>query len=183
MIIESSFSFPLSEFILLIFFNFKAWILLFAWDILSNSIIVIRASRNQLFLIGKIILKSLFELMEVWWSVAISISRKCCYIKFLAFGEYFLKANNRGNKIFPINNRFCDLYIKNILDRRSELSSKIIEILFFCIYREVIFQLIKIIGEFYHVLIRPLARIRIFLLVFDLKIEVVIENILKIRHI
>jgi hypothetical protein len=55
--------------------------------------------------------------------------------------------------------------------------------LFFCIYRKVIFQLIKIIGEFYYVLARPLARIRIFLLVFDLKIEIVIEDILKIRYI
>jgi hypothetical protein len=32
-------------------------------------------------------------------------------------------------------------------------------------------------------LIKPLARIRIFLLIFDLKIEIIIEDILKIRHI
>jgi hypothetical protein len=47
----------------------------------------------------------------------------------------------------------------------------------------MIFQLIKIIGEFYYVLIRSLARIRIFLLIFDLKIEIIIEDILKIRYI
>jgi hypothetical protein len=43
--------------------------------------------------------------------------------------------------------------------------------------------LIKIIGEFYYILIKSLARIRIFSLIFDLKIEITIENILKIRYI
>jgi hypothetical protein len=85
--------------------------------------------------------------------------------------------------MFPINDRFCDLYIKSILNRRSEFNSKIIRALFFYIYREMIFQLIKIISEFYYVLIRSLARIRIFLLIFDLKIEIIIEDILKNRYI
>jgi hypothetical protein len=49
--------------------------------------------------------------------------------------------------------------------------------------REIIFQLIKIIGEFYYILIRSLARIRISLLIFDLKIEITIKDILKIRYI
>jgi hypothetical protein len=159
------------------------WILLSAWGIPSSSIVVIRASRGQLFLIGKMILESFFELMEVWWSVAISIFKGYCYIKSLVPDEYFFKASNRGDKMFSIDNRFCDLYVKNILNRRSEFSPKIIETLFFCIYRKVIFQLIKIIGEFYYVLIKPLARIRISLLIFGLKFEIVIENILKIRHI
>jgi hypothetical protein len=43
--------------------------------------------------------------------------------------------------------------------------------------------LIKVIGEIYYILIRLLARISIFLLIFGLKIEVAIENILKIRYI
>jgi hypothetical protein len=47
----------------------------------------------------------------------------------------------------------------------------------------MIFQLIKIIGEFYHVLIKSLTRIRISLLVFGLKIEIIIEDILEIRYI
>jgi hypothetical protein len=47
----------------------------------------------------------------------------------------------------------------------------------------MIFQLIKIIGEFYYVLIKPLARICIFLLIFGLKIEIAIEDILKIGYI
>jgi hypothetical protein len=47
----------------------------------------------------------------------------------------------------------------------------------------MIFQLIKIINEFYYVLIKSLARIRISLLIFDLKIEITIEDILKIRYI
>jgi hypothetical protein len=55
--------------------------------------------------------------------------------------------------------------------------------LFFYVYREIFFQLIKIIDEFYYVLIKLLTRIRIFLLIFDLKIEIAIENILKIRYI
>jgi hypothetical protein len=85
--------------------------------------------------------------------------------------------------MFPINNRFCDLYTKSILNRRSKFNPKIIILLFFCIYREINFQLIKIICELYHALIRPLTRIRISLLVFGLKIEIIIENILEIRHI
>jgi hypothetical protein len=55
--------------------------------------------------------------------------------------------------------------------------------LFFYIYRKIIFQLIKIISEFYYILVRSLARIRIPLLTFDLKIEIIIEDILKIRYI
>jgi hypothetical protein len=47
----------------------------------------------------------------------------------------------------------------------------------------MIFQLIKIISEFHYILIRPLTRIRISLLIFGLKIEIIIENILKIRYI
>jgi hypothetical protein len=47
----------------------------------------------------------------------------------------------------------------------------------------MIFQLIKIISELHYVLVRLLARIRISLLVFDLKIKVIIKNILKIRYI
>jgi hypothetical protein len=46
-----------------------------------------------------------------------------------------------------------------------------------------IFQLIKIISEFYHALIKSLTRIRIPLLIFDLKIEIAIKNILEVRHI
>jgi hypothetical protein len=42
---------------------------------------------------------------------------------------------------------------------------------------------IKIIGEFYYILIRSLTRIRISLLIFDLKIEIIIKDILKIRYI
>jgi hypothetical protein len=64
-IIEKSFSFSLSEFILLISFDFRTWILLSVWNISSSSIIIIRASRGQLFLIGEIVLESLFELMKV----------------------------------------------------------------------------------------------------------------------
>jgi hypothetical protein len=86
-----------------------------------------------------VILESLSELMEVWWPIAINIFRRCYHIKFFVSDEYFLKTNNRGNKIFPIDDRFCDLHIKNILNRRSELNPKIIETLFFCIYREIIF--------------------------------------------
>jgi hypothetical protein len=108
---------------------------------------------------------------------------RCCYFESRALGKYFLKTNNRGNEIFPINNRFCDLYIKNILNRRSKFNPKIVKTLFFYIYRKVIFQLIKIIGEFYYVLVRPLARIRMFLLIFGLKIEIIIKNILKVRYI
>jgi hypothetical protein len=129
------------------------------------------------------ILKSLSKLIKVWWPVAINISRGYCHIKSLASDKYFLKTNNRENKIFPINNRLCDLYIKSILNRRSKFNPKIIKMLFFYIYRKVIFQLIKIISEFHYILIRPLARIRISLLLFDLIIEVIIENILKIRYI
>jgi hypothetical protein len=47
----------------------------------------------------------------------------------------------------------------------------------------MIFQLIKIISELYYALARSLTRIRISLLIFDLKIENIIENILKIRYI
>jgi hypothetical protein len=47
----------------------------------------------------------------------------------------------------------------------------------------MIFRLIKIISEFYYILVKSLARIRISLLIFDLKIEVIIEAILEIRHI
>jgi hypothetical protein len=129
------------------------------------------------------ILKLSSKLMKVWWSVAINIFKEYCYFKFLAPDKYFLKINNRGNKIFPINNRFYDLYIKNILNRYSELNPKIIKILFFNTNREMIFQLIKIIGEFHYILIKPLTRIRISLLIFDLKIKITIENILEIRHI
>jgi hypothetical protein len=43
--------------------------------------------------------------------------------------------------------------------------------------------LIKIIDEFYYVLIESLACICISLLVFHLKIEIVIENILEICYI
>jgi hypothetical protein len=77
----------------------------------------------------------------------------------------------------------CDLYIKNILDRRSKFNLKMIGTLFFYICREIIFQLIKVIGEFYYILIKSLARIRIPLLILSLKIEIIIENILKIRYI
>jgi hypothetical protein len=45
------------------------------------------------------------------------------------------------------------------------------------------FQLTKIIGEFYHVLARSLTPIHIFLLIFDLNIEIIIKRILKIRYI
>jgi hypothetical protein len=55
--------------------------------------------------------------------------------------------------------------------------------LFFYIYRKMIFQLIKIISELYYVLVKSLAHIRISLLIFDLKIEIAIENILEIRYI
>jgi hypothetical protein len=55
--------------------------------------------------------------------------------------------------------------------------------LFFDINWKMIFQLIKIISEFYYALIKSLARIYISLLIFGLKIEIVIENILKIRYI
>jgi hypothetical protein len=85
--------------------------------------------------------------------------------------------------MFPINNRLYDLYIKNILNRRSKFNPKIIRTLFFYIYRKMIFQLIKIIGELHHILIKSLARIRIPLLIFDLKIEITIEDILEIRYI
>jgi hypothetical protein len=47
----------------------------------------------------------------------------------------------------------------------------------------MIFQLIKIIGELNYALIKSLARIRISLLIFGLKIEIIIKNILKIRYI
>jgi hypothetical protein len=47
----------------------------------------------------------------------------------------------------------------------------------------MIFQLIKIICELYYVLVKSLARIPIFLLIFGLKIEIAIEDILEIRHI
>jgi hypothetical protein len=129
------------------------------------------------------IMKSSFELIEIWWPIIINIFRRCYYFEFLASDKYFLKTNNRKNKIFPIDNRFCDLYTKNILNRRSKFNSKIIKALFFYIYRKIIFQLIKIIGEFYHALIKSLTRIRISLLIFGLKIEIAIENILKIRYI
>jgi hypothetical protein len=129
------------------------------------------------------ILESPFKLMKVWWSIAINIFKGCYHIKSFASDKYFLKANNRGNKIFPIDDRLCDLYIKSILNRRSKFSPKIIETLFFFIYREMIFQLIKIISELHYVLVWLLARIRISLLVFDLKIKVIIKNILKIRYI
>jgi hypothetical protein len=82
----------------------------------------------------------------------------------------YSRNNNRENKIFPINDRFCDLYIKSILNRYSEFSPKIIEVLFFDINRKMIFQLIKIIDEFYYVLIKSLARIRIFFFV-DIRFE------------
>jgi hypothetical protein len=59
----------------------------------------------------------------------------------------------------------------------------VIKTLFFYIYRKIIFQLIEIIDEFYYVLIKLLARIRISLLIFDLKIEIAIKNILKICYI
>jgi hypothetical protein len=120
-------------------------------------------------------MKSPSELMKVWWPIAINILKRYCYFEFFIFNKYFLKANSRGNKIFPINNRFCDLYIKSILNRCSEFNSKIIKTLFFNINWEMIFQLIKIIGEFYYILIRPLARIRISLLIFDLKIEIILK--------
>jgi hypothetical protein len=113
-VIENSFFFSLSEFVLLISFDFKAWILLSVWGIPNSSIIIIRASRGQLFLIGEVILESPSELMEIWWLIAINIFRRCCHIKFLVSDVYFLKANSRGNEIFPIDDRFCDLYIKNI---------------------------------------------------------------------
>jgi hypothetical protein len=45
----------------------------------------------------------------------------------------------------------------------------------------MIFQMIKIISELHYTLIRSLARIRISLLIFGLKIEIAIEDILKIR--
>jgi hypothetical protein len=128
-------------------------------------------------------MKSFFELIKIWWSIIINIFKRYCYFEFFASDKYFLKTNNRKNKIFLINNRFCNLYIKNILNRYSEFNPKIIKTLFFNINREIIFQLIKIISEFYYVLIKSLARIRIFLLIFDLKIEIIIEDILEIRHI
>jgi hypothetical protein len=121
-------------------------------------------------------MKSPFELMERWWPAAIDIFKKYCCFEFLVPDEYFFKASSCGNKIFPISDRFCDLYIKSILNRRSKLNPKIIETLFFYIYRKVSFQLIDIIDEFYYVLIRPLARIRISLLIFGLKIEIIIKN-------
>jgi hypothetical protein len=43
--------------------------------------------------------------------------------------------------------------------------------------------LIKIVSEFYYVLIELLACVRIFLLVFRLEIEIVIEDILEICYI
>jgi hypothetical protein len=76
-------------------------------------------------------LESLSELMKIWWLIAINIFRGCCHFESLAFDEYFFKTNNRENKIFPINDRFCDLHIKNILNRPLEFSSKIIKSLFF----------------------------------------------------
>jgi hypothetical protein len=47
----------------------------------------------------------------------------------------------------------------------------------------VIFKLIKIIGELYYVLTESLAYVRIFLLIFRLKIKIAIEDILKICYI
>jgi hypothetical protein len=128
-------------------------------------------------------MKSLFGLIEVWWPIIINIFREYYYFKFFASDENFLKTNNRENEIFSINNRFCDLHIKKILNRYSELNPKIIKTLFFDINGEMIFQLIKIIGELYYILIKLLARIRISLLIFDLKIKIIIEDILEIRHI
>jgi hypothetical protein len=46
MVTEISFSFSLSEFVLLAFFDFYLWILLSVWGILNSSIIVIYASRS-----------------------------------------------------------------------------------------------------------------------------------------
>jgi hypothetical protein len=129
------------------------------------------------------IMKSPSGLIKIWWPIIIGIPRRWCYFEFFVSDKYFLKANSREDKIFLINNQFCDLYIKNILDRYSEFNSKIVETLFFGISREVIFQLIKIIGEFYYILVKSLARIHISLLIFDLKIEIIIENILEIRYI
>jgi hypothetical protein len=43
--------------------------------------------------------------------------------------------------------------------------------------------LIKIISEFYYILIESLTCVRIFLLVFRLEIEVAVENILEVYHI
>jgi hypothetical protein len=86
-----------------------------------------------LFLISEVIIKSLSELMEIWWSVIISIFRRYCYFEFFAFNKYFLKASSRGDKIFTIDNRFCDLYIKNNLNRRSKFNPKIMKMLFFFI--------------------------------------------------
>jgi hypothetical protein len=58
-----------------------------------------------------------------------------------------------------------------------------IRTLLFYIYREIIFQIIKIISELHYILIKSLARIRISLLIFGLKIKIIIKNILEIRHI
>jgi hypothetical protein len=129
-------------------------------DYININIIVIYTSRDQFSLIGKGIMKSPFKLIEVWWFVTINIFKECSYFEFLASDKYFFKTNSRINKIFPINNRFYDLYAKNILNRRSEFNSKIIKMLFFYIYRE-----------------------GISLLIFDLKIKIIIENILEIRYI
>jgi hypothetical protein len=120
-------------------------------------------------------MKSPSELMKVWWPIAINILKRYCYFEFFIFNKYFLKANSRGNKIFPINNRFCDLYIKRILHRCSEFKTNIIKTQYYNRTCAMNFQLIKIIGEFYYILIRPLARIRISLLIFDLKIEIILK--------
>jgi hypothetical protein len=130
-----------------------------------------------------VVLESLFKLMEVWWFIIINILKGCYHFESFASDKYFFKTSNCGDKIFSINNRFCDLHAKNILNRYSEFNSKIIRTLFFYVYREIIFQLIKVIGEFHYILIKPLARIRISLLIFDLKIEIIIEDILEIRYI
>jgi hypothetical protein len=62
-ITEISFSFFLSEFVLLIFFDFYSWILLSIRGIPSNSIIIIYASKGQLSLTGEIVMKSPLD----WW--------------------------------------------------------------------------------------------------------------------
>jgi hypothetical protein len=43
--------------------------------------------------------------------------------------------------------------------------------------------LIKIVSEFHYVLIESLACVRIFLVIFRLEIEIVVEDILKIYYI
>jgi hypothetical protein len=43
--------------------------------------------------------------------------------------------------------------------------------------------LIKIVGEFYYVLIESLAYVRISLLIFRLKVKIAVENILEICYI